>query len=65
MDLSKVKVGDIVTRLVANSLRMQLEVTELTEKEIICGSWKFSKITGGEIDEDLGWDGINTGSILE
>ena len=44
---------------------MQLEVTELTEKEIICGSWKFSKITGGEIDEDLGWDGINTGSILE
>ena len=65
VDLSKIKVGDIVTRLVANSLRMSLSVTKITEKEIICGPWKFSKITGGEIDEDLDWDGINTGSLLE
>lgn len=30
--------------------------------EVVC--WHFSMITGGEIDVDLGWDGINTGSVL-
>jgi hypothetical protein len=27
-------------------------------------TWTFSKETGGEIDEDLGWDGKRTGSYL-
>ena len=44
---------------------MPLKVTDITETRIICGPWEFSRETGGEIDEELGWDGINTGSLLK
>lgn len=27
-------------------------------------NWTFSTLTGGEIDEDLSWNGVNTGSYL-
>lgn len=27
-------------------------------------NWTFSTLTGGEVDEDLGWNGVNTGSYL-
>ena len=61
-----IKVGDIVTRLLGEILPMELRVTEINETEIVCGAWKFSRLTGGEIDEDLGWDGIyRTGSRLK
>lgn len=61
-----IKVGDTVTRILAGEIRMPLKVTAITETRIICGPWEFDKNTGGEIDEDLGWDGIiHTGSVLE
>jgi hypothetical protein len=62
--LDDVKVGDIVTRNIAG-LPMMLKVSEVTDELIHCGPWKFRKDTGGEVDEDLGWDGVTlTGSIL-
>jgi hypothetical protein len=48
-------VGDMVTRLLAGSVEMELRVTALTEDRIICGGWEFDRATGAEIDEDLGW----------
>ena len=66
MSKSKLKVGDIVTRLLGGVLPMQVRVTEINEKEIVCGAWKFHPATGGEIDEDLDWDGVfRTGSQIE
>ena len=65
MKLENIKVGDTVTRLLAGSLRMDLKVSKVTETTIECGPWVFSKETGGEIDEDLWWDGVKTGSYLE
>ena len=61
----KVEVGEIVTRLLAGTIPMKLKVTEVTDTRIVCGAWEFDRVTGGEIDEDLGWDAYNTGSVLE
>lgn len=59
------QVGDIVTRMLAGTVPMELRVTEITDDKIVCGWWTFDKNTLGEIDEDLGWDGVtNTGSYL-
>jgi len=65
--LAQLKVGDTVTRLLAGSLPVELIVSEITEDKICCGPWEFHPQTGGEIDEELGWDGgISgpTGSLL-
>jgi hypothetical protein len=59
-----VEVGDIVVRRLAGSLPMAMKVTGLDETPIYCGRWKFLKSTGGEVDDERGWDGINTGSFL-
>lgn len=65
MNFSDLKVGDKVTRLLAGSISMRLLVTEVEDKYIHCGPWKFNRITGLEVDEDLGWDGeTHTGSYL-
>jgi hypothetical protein len=65
IDFSNVKVGDIVTRLLAGAVQMKLRVSKVDEDLIYCGDWKFYRTTGGEVDEDLGWDGITyTGSYL-
>jgi len=62
--LASVKVGDLVTRYLCG-IPMQLHVTAVTETTIECGAWTFSKITGGEIDEELDWDGLGrTGSYI-
>ena len=64
--LRSVKVGDIVKRMLAGSLPMPLKVTEVTDRHICCGDWKFRRDTGGEVDEYLEWDGLTkTGSYLE
>jgi hypothetical protein len=34
-------------------------------QNIYCGDWKFNKINGAEIDEDLHWDENNTGSFIK
>jgi phage-related minor tail protein len=65
MKFENIKIGDTVTRLLGGKVPMQLRVSKVTEDLIECGPWKFLKATGGEVDEDLGWDGYNTGSILQ
>jgi len=61
-----IKVGDTVIRMLAGVVPCQLMVTEVTDKTIVCGAWTFHRETGGEIDHDLGFDGVTlTGSILQ
>ncbi len=64
MKLSDIKVRDLVTRSIGGEIDSNLSVTAVTAHRIICGPWEFDRITGGEIDEDLGWNGIHTGSFL-
>lgn len=61
----KLKVGDKVTRLLAGTIPMELEVTEVHENTIVCNLWTFSRKNGAEIDEFLGWDESQTGSFLK
>lgn len=61
--LSDVQAGDTVIRDLCG-VEMPLRVTNVTSTEIHCGAWIFSRGTGGEIDPDLGWDGVNTGSRI-
>lgn len=69
--MKAIKVGDKVRRLLGGVVPMELTVTEVDEKFIHCGDWKFSREGGYEVDEELGWgvpdaDGkIRTGSYLE
>ncbi len=59
------KVGDKVIRNMCG-LKMTLEITEIDDQLIHCGPWTFDKNTKGEVDLDLGWDGIKVyGSFLE
>ncbi len=60
-----IKIGDKVNRSFDNiATAMQLVVSDVTPTKIICSDWEFCRLTGGEIDADLGWDGIDTGSYL-
>lgn len=66
--LAALKVGDEITRMLAGTIPNQLRVTEVTEKQIICGAWTFHRETGMEIDEYFGWTGepgTITGSFLK
>jgi hypothetical protein len=67
MNMTQVKVGDIVTRYLGceREVSMDLPVTEVTEKIIVCGAWTFDRNNGAEIDEELGWDANGTGSFIE
>lgn len=68
MPFKAIKIGDLVTRMLAGSVPMQLRVTEIDEDFIYCGppdvGWKFSRRNGAEIDEEIGWDEQHTGSVL-
>lgn len=64
-NFNDIKVDDIITRMLAGVIPMDLKVSEVTEDLIICGPWKFSKKNGAEIDEDLGWDETHTGSFIK
>lgn len=60
------KVGDQVTRILADTISMQLIVTAIDEEFIhVGGGWKFDKVTGAEIDEELGWNKERTGSYIK
>lgn len=64
-----VKAGDIVVRMLAGTIPMELKVHSVDETYIYCGKpgvgWKFLRSNGAEVDEDLGWDGVtHTGSYL-
>ena len=74
MNLEGIKVGDEVKRMLGGhkGVPMQLIVTGMSNDLIYCGTadgkvngWQFRIDNGAEVDEDLGWDGINTtGSII-
>lgn len=63
---SELKVGDRVTRLLAETALMELVVTKVDDELIYCGvpgtpmmnpehGWTFDRKTGYEVDEDLSW----------
>lgn len=58
------KIGQLVTRMLAGCIPMELEITEIDEDFVHCGDWKFDKNTGIEIDEELEWDNSKSGSYL-
>jgi hypothetical protein len=59
MKLSEVAPGDIVTRLLAGTIPMDLKVTAVDGRFIYCGpkgsGWKFDRASGAEVDEEIGW----------
>jgi hypothetical protein len=61
------RVGDVVVRMLAGTIPMKLQVSDITDQLIICGDWQFDKATGAEIDEELGWGPppLMTGSYLD
>jgi len=61
---SCLQIGDTVTRMLAGALPIELLISDITENLIVCGPWTFDKVTGAEIDEELGWGNIVTGSYL-
>lgn len=64
--LKELAPGDPVTRFLSSDrIPMALKVTKVDDKLIHCGPWTFNKENGAEVDEDLGWDGVNvTGSFI-
>jgi hypothetical protein len=66
--LSELKPGDNVHRWLAGcNASMSLTVKSITANRIVCfGGWEFCRVTGAEIDEQLGWgpDGV-TGSYIQ
>lgn len=65
MAFEHVKAGDTVTRLICGTMPMELAVTKVDDKLIHCGPWTFDRVTGAEVDEDLGWGPAGTGSVLK
>ena len=61
-----IREGDHILRLVGGKIPMRMLVQRVDEEFIYCaGGWKFRRDTGGEVDEDLEWDGVKrTGSKL-
>lgn len=62
--IATLRVGDPVVRLLAGTIPMKLKVTDIDDRFIHCGDWKFDRATGAEVDEDLGWGPNGTGSFL-
>lgn len=59
------KEGDIVTRMLSGVVPMELKITAIDDEFIHCGWWKFDKVFGYEVDEDLGWGipDVDTGEL--
>jgi hypothetical protein len=49
------RTGDQVTRFAAGQRMGELKVTLVEEHVVRCGPWTFDRITGIEIDPELGW----------
>lgn len=63
--LLTVVAGDSVTRWLAGEFLMTLTVEKVTSKRIMCkGGWEFDRVTGAEIDDELGWGNAGTGSFI-
>jgi hypothetical protein len=52
-EYESIKVGDIIIRMIAFVLPIELTVTAVDEKVITTGAWRFDRKTGIEIDEDI------------
>lgn len=74
--IQDLKPGDKVTRYLSSAMiPIPMKVKEITDKWIVCVlednddpelHWEFHPVTGGEIDELLGFDGIHfTGSAIK
>lgn len=62
--LAALQVGDEVTRMLTGTIPVGLKVTAIDDL-IHCGPWTFHKLTGCEVDLEIGWDGLKTtGSFL-
>jgi len=59
--LHALKLGDQVHRMLG-PVPMLLKVTSLTQDRITYGLWEFDRQTGAEIDDELGWGPLGTGS---
>jgi hypothetical protein len=61
-----VQPGEVVVRMVGNTLPMFMTVTKVTEDQVICGDYTFDRETGMEIDEFLEWGPKfgRTGSVI-
>lgn len=80
MDITQLKPGDFVTRLLANTIPVPMRVVRVDDIVVCCTQrdipsevalrrgliWTFDKETGAEIDDDLGWGPAHgvTGSQL-
>lgn len=53
--LSQLKAGDTIDRIMGPGLVVPLIISKIDEKLIHCGPWKFDKLSGAEVDEELGW----------
>lgn len=58
------KVGDVVTRFMSR-LTTRIEVTRVQDSVIECGTSRFSRKNGAELDDDLGWDDVCTGAYIK
>ena len=79
MSFTHLKTGDKVTRMLAGTIPMQMIVKEVTPELLVCdvdvepspvtdgGYWTFDRLTGAEVDEELGWGPATgvTGSVLK
>jgi hypothetical protein len=52
-EYNKIKVGDVIERMLAFAIPGYLTVTAVDGYTITCNYWVFSKKTGIEIDEDI------------
>jgi hypothetical protein len=52
-EYASIKPGDVIIRMLAFILPMELTVTAVDEKVITAGAWRFDVQTGIEIDEDI------------
>ena len=54
-----VRPGDVVCRMLAGTIPMLLTVTTVDDELIHCGAegagWAFDRVSGVEVDEELGW----------
>ncbi len=67
MGFENLRVGDVVVRMLAGTLPIKLQVSDITDQLIVCSAWQFDRATGAEIDEELGWGPppLMTGSYID
>jgi hypothetical protein len=59
MSYVDVRPGDIIVRTLGGAVEMRLRVTDADDNFVYVGppgvGWKFDRVTGAEVDEELGW----------